>query len=355
MVDMPIVKEFLRLLEDNDIISRNGNLIKRLKSTDQDVEHMSEEEEEREMDGPLRGRGRNKRYWTAEEDDILIQSLLELSQNGKWKGESGFKSGYMNKLKEMISKNLPTCGLKAEPHIDSRLKHWLEKYYTMAEMLGISGFGWDDVKNVLQVERTVFDEWIKNHKKSKGLYGVPFPHYDILAEIYGNDRATGEASESFVLAKQNIDEEISLESITIDSEDDIDVETESESMQSGSGASGASGSSKRKNLKIHVPKGKKQKMKRRYDEISVLPSSLNTVSMEFGKVFEDMNAHLGAMVQVWGGEEERKKKLDNESNKILEEVLKLEVLSPSDALEVVTVLMAEEHKLRVFYQATTAM
>ena len=113
------------------------------------------------MDASLRGRGKNKRFWTSEEDEILLQCLLELAQNPKWKGESGFKSGYMNKLEEMISSKLPTCGLKAEPHIESRLKHWSDKYCAMAEMLSMSGFGWDDVKKVLQVERSVFDDWTK--------------------------------------------------------------------------------------------------------------------------------------------------------------------------------------------------
>lgn len=113
------------------------------------------------MDGSIRGRGRNKRFWTTEEDETLLQSLLEMAHNPKWKSDNGFKSGYMSKLEEMILAKLPNCGLKAEPHIESRLKHWSEKYCAMAEMLSTSGFGWDDEKKILQVERSVFDEWAK--------------------------------------------------------------------------------------------------------------------------------------------------------------------------------------------------
>ena len=98
----------------------------------------------------IRGRGRNKRFWTSEEDEILLQSLLEMSHNPKWRGENGFKGGYMNKLEEMISTKLPICGLKAEPHIESRLKHWSDKYIAMAKMLNQSGFNWDDEKKVLK-------------------------------------------------------------------------------------------------------------------------------------------------------------------------------------------------------------
>ena len=33
---------------------------------------------------------------------------------------------------------------------------------------------------------------------------MPFPYFDILAEIYGKDRATRKASETFVIATNNM-------------------------------------------------------------------------------------------------------------------------------------------------------
>ena len=72
------------------------------------------------------------------------------------------------------------------------------------------------------------------------MFGVPFPHYEILAEIYGKDRATGAASESFVQAVHNIDEDMARGSFALDSDDDFnigeEVEAESESLQSASGS-----------------------------------------------------------------------------------------------------------------------
>ena len=108
-----------------------------------------------------RGRGKNKRYWTYEEDAVLIRYLHELSCDPKWKCENGFKNGYMNKLEEMINGVLPNCGLRAVPHIESRIKHWSEKYSALAEMLSTSGFGWDAEKKILQVDKSVFDGWVK--------------------------------------------------------------------------------------------------------------------------------------------------------------------------------------------------
>uniref|UniRef100_A0A803N492 Myb/SANT-like domain-containing protein n=1 Tax=Chenopodium quinoa TaxID=63459 RepID=A0A803N492_CHEQI len=260
-------------------------------------------------EGSNRGRGKNKRFWTFEEDTVLIKYLHKLSLDPKSKSESGFKSGYMNKLEEMIKSVLLNCGLKADPHIESRIKHWTEKYSAMAEMLSTSGFGRDSDKKMLQVEKTVFDEWAKAHKKAKGLDGVPFPHYETFAEIYAKDKATGEVSESFVGAIDNMNVEIANQSMTIESDED--------------------------------------------DDANELVASLHNTSKTFGKIFEDINANLGTMENSWSKAEEREQKMDDEVNKVLEEVMKLDGVSPSESLEVETILMAEKHKLRIFFQAPT--
>ncbi|KAL2934476.1 Poly(A) RNA polymerase GLD2 [Bienertia sinuspersici] len=69
------------------------------------------------------GRGKNKRYWTYEEDTVLIRYLHELSGDRKWKSENGFKKRYINKLEELIKYVFPNYGLKVTPHIESRMKY----------------------------------------------------------------------------------------------------------------------------------------------------------------------------------------------------------------------------------------
>ena len=59
------------------------------------------------------------------------------------------------------------------------------------------------------------------------MYGVPFPHYDILEEIYAKDKATGDQSESFVEAINCIDVEVTKKSIFIDSGDEDDADLRS--------------------------------------------------------------------------------------------------------------------------------
>ncbi|KMT01795.1 hypothetical protein BVRB_9g210770 [Beta vulgaris subsp. vulgaris] len=90
-------------------------------------------------------------------------------------------------------------------------------------MLSTSGFGWDADKKMLQTEKKVFDEWVKTHKKVKGLFGVPFVHYDTLAEIYAKDKATGDVSESFVGAIEDMDQEIANQPLNIKSDEEDDA------------------------------------------------------------------------------------------------------------------------------------
>ncbi|KAL6285522.1 hypothetical protein ACE6H2_009912 [Prunus campanulata] len=137
------------------------------------------------------GRGQNKRYWTTKEDNTLMECLMELHQNTNWRGDSGFKNGYLNKLETMLEVKLPNSGLKASPHIESRVKTLKGKYGALADALSQSGFGWNEEEMMLVCEKSVFDAWAKNKKDASGLYGKSFPHYYALGEIYGKDRAIG--------------------------------------------------------------------------------------------------------------------------------------------------------------------
>ena len=63
---------------------------------------------------------------------------------------------------------------------------------------------------------------LQNHKKATGLYGVPFPYFDALSEIFGKDRATGENVKTFDEAVNNIDVEIKTQMVNLESDEDTD-------------------------------------------------------------------------------------------------------------------------------------
>ena len=58
---------------------------------------------------------------------------------------------------------LPGCGLRATPHIESRIKLLKKQYNVIAEMLGpnCSGFGWDDRNKCVTCDEKTFKEWVK--------------------------------------------------------------------------------------------------------------------------------------------------------------------------------------------------
>ena len=62
------------------------------------------------------------RFWTSEEDIKLVESLLDLYHDGKFYVDDYFKSGYLRALQTTLKTKLPECGIKAKPHIESRIK-----------------------------------------------------------------------------------------------------------------------------------------------------------------------------------------------------------------------------------------
>lgn len=73
----------------------------------------------------------------------------------------------MVRLEELVAKAVPGCGLKASPHIDSRLKTLVGKFRAILQMLGTSGFKWDDEKHMVSVEKSVYDNLQGMHSHIK--------------------------------------------------------------------------------------------------------------------------------------------------------------------------------------------
>ncbi|KAK3194373.1 hypothetical protein Dsin_025683 [Dipteronia sinensis] len=109
----------------------------------------------------------------------------------------------------MMSDKIPGCGLRAQPHIDSRIKLLKKQYHAIFEMLGpsASGFGWNDELKCVVVEKNVFDEWVKSHPTVKGLRNKHFPYYEEFGIVFGKDRANGQGAMGFFETVEEIDNE----------------------------------------------------------------------------------------------------------------------------------------------------
>ncbi|PON83585.1 Myb/SANT-like domain containing protein [Trema orientale] len=111
-----------------------------------------------------KGPGQNKRFWTTDEDNKLIKALLEIHNEGKFKAEGNFKAGHLIAIERYLEVQLPGCGLKAKPHIESRMKTLKAQFYIVHEMLtgpNCSGFGWDADRKLVYAEKPVWEAYLQ--------------------------------------------------------------------------------------------------------------------------------------------------------------------------------------------------
>ncbi|KAI8530874.1 hypothetical protein RHMOL_Rhmol11G0093600 [Rhododendron molle] len=101
-----------------------------------------------DVEGPLKQKCRS---WRKSEEDALMKCMLN-EAGDKWKAENGFKKCYFTHLDKELQKVLPGCNLKANPHIDSKVRHWKSVWARFVDITGLSGFGWDVVNKRIDVE-----------------------------------------------------------------------------------------------------------------------------------------------------------------------------------------------------------
>ncbi|KAL7167541.1 hypothetical protein ACSBR2_038078 [Camellia fascicularis] len=121
------------------------------------------------MDMDQKGPGKNKRMWTDEEDRELVYALFDMVNTVNHKADNDFKSGLLGVLEGVLHEKLPGCGIKAKPHIESRvktLKTDTGSVFDMVNGVGCSGFGWDSNTNMVVAEKQVWDGYVQSHKRA---------------------------------------------------------------------------------------------------------------------------------------------------------------------------------------------
>ncbi|GMJ03047.1 hypothetical protein HRI_003973900 [Hibiscus trionum] len=121
----------------------------------------------------------------------------------------------------MLATKLPTAQIRANPHIESRVKLLKRQYNALSEMLNIgSGFCWNEEEKCLTAPKDVFDDWVRSHPTAAGLRNKPFPFFDDLIQIFGKERAIGAAAETATDAVENLTTEDNAFLDALDVEDE---------------------------------------------------------------------------------------------------------------------------------------
>ncbi|KAL6323612.1 hypothetical protein AAG906_039205 [Vitis piasezkii] len=143
------------------------------------------------------------------EDEKLVECLVELCV---WEVE------------KMLEEKLPNSGLKASPHIESRVKTLKKQFNAIMDMLTHgSGFSWDNEKKMVLCDQDVFEGWVKGHKDANGLRLKPFPHFDDLSLVFGKDRANGKGAMSAADILEELDQVEASNGIGVD---DLEAEVD---------------------------------------------------------------------------------------------------------------------------------
>ncbi|KAK8569014.1 hypothetical protein V6N12_007547 [Hibiscus sabdariffa] len=145
--------------------------------------------------------------WTKQEDIALVECLHILAEDSHWKADNGtFRAGYLSNLEKMLEIKLPTLEIRANPHIESRVKLLKRQYNALSEMLNIgSGFGWNEEEKCLTAPKDVFDGWVRSHPTAAGLRNKPFPFCDDFVLIFIKERAIGTSAKTTADAVEDLD------------------------------------------------------------------------------------------------------------------------------------------------------
>lgn len=101
-----------------------------------------------------------RRVWTRPEEEVLIDALKELVNNG-WRTDNAFRPGYLGQLETAMLMKFPHTDISGHKHINSKLTVWKKVYGQLSGICGTSGFSFNETTNMIEIEGDVWDTYVR--------------------------------------------------------------------------------------------------------------------------------------------------------------------------------------------------
>ncbi|KZO99689.1 hypothetical protein CALVIDRAFT_525244 [Calocera viscosa TUFC12733] len=170
----------------------------------------------------------DRRKWsTAEEEEMVEQLLVEQASGNQ--AESGWKPVVWAACVERLDTLFPQpAGLKKErDHIKSRWQRLKKQWKIVAELRGLSGFGWDEATQTVTASDGVWKAYLAVHPEARPFREHAFPLYDKLRMLVEPVTATGNyALHLGPTAPPSLENHLAPGDIDDEDEDELDEESE---------------------------------------------------------------------------------------------------------------------------------
>ncbi|KAG6847438.1 hypothetical protein H0H93_008101 [Arthromyces matolae] len=131
--------------------------------------------------------------WNVTCDSILVGCLLDQRADGKQTGNGGFHSSAWTAAKVLLAgSEVHSKGSEKTPQSCQNRYNALKKDYKEVKHLrSLSGFGWDEEKNLVTAAEDVWTALLTAHPSYEKWRTTSFPPFDEMADLIEGTYATG--------------------------------------------------------------------------------------------------------------------------------------------------------------------
>ncbi|GAV80076.1 Myb_DNA-bind_3 domain-containing protein [Cephalotus follicularis] len=172
----------------NDLVLIFGNAVDEGFDTclplDKDLEDDNSEIKSGKGRRSLSGSDRTRTYWTPPMDRYFINLLLDQVDKGNKVGQTFLTQAWM----DMVT----SFNAKFRSHYDkdvlkNRYKHLRRHYNEIRTLLAHSQFQWDETRQMVTAEDSVWDSYIEEHPDARSYRVKTVPSYHKLCVIFGEE------------------------------------------------------------------------------------------------------------------------------------------------------------------------